>query len=126
MEIIEYTEKSIVVCGDTKLHKDKLKAMGGKWNANFTNKKTGEKFGAWMFPKIKMDIVKNWQLSLSKRPDTPMPSPVSSDKEGKKDEENYETGYDYGYRNGYDDGYRKGYDEACKKRPCDEEALCLS
>ena len=115
MEIIEYTEKSIVVCGDTKLYKDKLKAMGGKWNANFTNKTTGEKFGGWMFPKTKLDIVKTG-LYLVKRPDTPMPS----EEDCKKDE--YETGY----RKGYDDGYRKGYDEACKKRTGDEEALCLS
>jgi len=32
--IDNYTDKSIVVRGDTKTHKDKLKELGCKWNAN--------------------------------------------------------------------------------------------
>jgi hypothetical protein len=60
MEIINYTEKSIVVKGDTKSHKDVLKSLGGKWNSKFTHKETGEKFGGWVFPKTKQDIVEKW------------------------------------------------------------------
>jgi len=34
MEIIDYSENSFVVRGDTKTYKDNLKELGGKWNAN--------------------------------------------------------------------------------------------
>lgn len=44
----QYTEKSIVVSGDTKEHKDTLKSIGGKWN------KTA---GGWLFPSSQKDTV---------------------------------------------------------------------
>ena len=47
--IEKYTEKSIVVRGDTKSRKDELKALHGKWNPSLTDKITGEKFGGWIF-----------------------------------------------------------------------------
>jgi hypothetical protein len=58
IEIIHYTEKSIVVIGDTKDIKDKLKTLGGSWNAKLTNKETLEIFGGWIFPKSKEDTLR--------------------------------------------------------------------
>ena len=36
LNIVEYSEKSIAVIGDTKPFKDDLKALGGKWNSNLS------------------------------------------------------------------------------------------
>lgn len=58
--IEEYSAKSFVVRGDTQPHKDNLKALGGKWGSNFTDKNSGEKFGAWLFWTAKKEEVKNW------------------------------------------------------------------
>ena len=62
VRIIPYTEKSFVVVGDTKPHKDSIKNLGGKWNASLTNKETGEKFMGWIFflNKGKQNEVQNW------------------------------------------------------------------
>lgn len=51
LEIAEYSEKSIVVTGDTKLLRTQLKKMGGKFNRNL-------KCGAgWIFSKkVKDDV----------------------------------------------------------------------
>ena len=47
--IEKYSDKSFVVRGDTRPHRESLKAMGGKWATRLTDKETGEKFGAWLF-----------------------------------------------------------------------------
>ena len=62
VRIIPYTEKSFVVVGDTKPHKDSIKNLGGKWNSSLTNKETGEKFMGWIFflNKGKKNEVQNW------------------------------------------------------------------
>lgn len=62
IRIIPYTDKSFVVIGDTKPHKDSIKNLGGKWNASLTNKETGEKFMGWIFflNKGKQNEVQNW------------------------------------------------------------------
>ena len=61
LEIINYTEKSCVVRGDTKPHKDSLKNMGGKWNSNLTDKDTGGKFGGWIFPMTRHSRLEQWE-----------------------------------------------------------------
>ncbi len=48
IEIVEYTEKTFIVKGDTKDYKDKLKEIGGKWNGF-------KKF--WIFPNSKREEV---------------------------------------------------------------------
>jgi hypothetical protein len=48
MELIKYTDKSVVIKGDTKKYKEDLKKLGGRWNPNLTDKE-GNKFGAWIF-----------------------------------------------------------------------------
>jgi hypothetical protein len=53
IEIIKYSEKSIAVIGDTKPIKDKLKELGGRFNAKLT-------CGAgWIFPIKKENELKN-------------------------------------------------------------------
>tara|TARA_R110000868_G_scaffold17344_1_gene76397 strand:- start:50928 stop:52073 length:1146 start_codon:yes stop_codon:yes gene_type:complete len=51
VEIVTYGEKAIAVFGDTKPMKDKLKALGGRFNPFLTN--NGEKMAGWVFPKDK-------------------------------------------------------------------------
>lgn len=53
VQIIDYSERAIAVVGDTKPIKDKLKQLGGKFNARLS-------CGAgWIFPKTKLEIVTN-------------------------------------------------------------------
>ncbi len=51
VEIVTYSEKAIAVFGDTKPMKDKLKAIGGRFNPFLVN--NGEKMAGWIFPKAK-------------------------------------------------------------------------
>jgi hypothetical protein len=60
VNIETYSDKSFVVRGDTREHKESLKAMGGKWNSRLTEKSSGEMFGAWIFWSDKRDLVKSW------------------------------------------------------------------
>ena len=60
-----YTEKSIVVRGDTRDHKEELKTLGGKWNSKLTDNSTQEQFGGWIFPTTKQEQVKKWLESVS-------------------------------------------------------------
>ncbi len=47
--MVEYSAKAIAVFGDTRIIKDELKAMGGKFNARLTF--NGEKIAGWIFSK---------------------------------------------------------------------------
>ena len=47
-EIIDYTEKSIAVFGDTKSIKEILKSLGGRFNTRLSYE--GEKTAGWIFP----------------------------------------------------------------------------
>ena len=58
--IQEYSAKSFVVRGDTQPHKEALKNLGGKWGNSFTDKESGEKFGAWLFWTAKKPEVEKW------------------------------------------------------------------
>ena len=59
-----YTDKSIVVRGESRDHKEELKSLGGKWNAKLTDKSTQEQFGGWIFPSTKQEQVKKWLTSV--------------------------------------------------------------
>jgi hypothetical protein len=54
MIIENYSEKAIVVRGDTKEHKESLKQLGGKWNSNL---KGGS---GWIFSKSRENDVRNY------------------------------------------------------------------
>ena len=43
----DYSEKSMVLKGDTRQYKEDIKKLGGKWNSNLTDKKSGDKIW-WM------------------------------------------------------------------------------
>ena len=55
-----YSAKSFVVRGDTKSRKEEIEKIGGKFNNRLTDKKTGEKFSAFIFPNTKKDFVEKW------------------------------------------------------------------
>ena len=50
-----YTEKSFVVLGNTKPHKDNIKKLGGKWNSKLRDNKMG-----WIFPISKKQSVEEY------------------------------------------------------------------
>ena len=58
LKIIEYSDKSFVIVGDTKQYKEQLKELGGKWNPNLKGQP------GWIFSKIHKDKVQNWIDSL--------------------------------------------------------------
>lgn len=51
LELINYSEKAVALFGDTKPLKDKLKALGGRFNPFLMN--SGEKMAGWIFAKTK-------------------------------------------------------------------------
>lgn len=51
LEIVDYSEKSIAVFGDTRPIKDELKALGGRFNPRLTYE--GERRTGWIFPTSK-------------------------------------------------------------------------
>jgi len=56
--IVGYSEKSVVIFGDTKAIKEQLAAMGGRFNKYLTQ--NGQKSAGWVFPKSKEPEL--WQL----------------------------------------------------------------
>ena len=65
--IENYSERSIVVLGDTKPHKDALKSMGGRFNSRLKDDKVG-----WVFPKTfeqqVKDYVSNGKITVKVKP----------------------------------------------------------
>jgi hypothetical protein len=59
-----YSDKSFVVRGDTFEHKIVFAKFDGKWNRNLTDKKTGSRFGAWIFSNSKRVVVDKFLLEL--------------------------------------------------------------
>ena len=55
-----YTAKSFVVRGDTKSKKEEIEKIGGLFNNRLTDKKTGERFSAYIFSNTKKDFVEKW------------------------------------------------------------------
>ena len=56
LEIVDYSEKAIVVFGDTKAIKEQLKELGGRFNPALNH--NGEKRAGWIFSKKKADKVR--------------------------------------------------------------------
>jgi hypothetical protein len=63
INIVNYSEKSIAVLGETKPIKEHLSAIGGKWNPSLTH--NGEKVAGWIFVISKRDEVKKVLMSYS-------------------------------------------------------------
>lgn len=62
LTVENYSDKCIVVRGDTKTHQTQLKQMGGKWNARLRDG------GGWIFPKKLEDTVLQY-VSSGKEPE---------------------------------------------------------
>lgn len=56
--MVEYSPLSFAIFGDTKKHKDELKAMGGKFNPYLS--RDGQKAAGWIFANSKADQVKKY------------------------------------------------------------------
>lgn len=56
LEIVDYSEKAIAVFGDTKVVKEQLKELGGRFNPSLNY--NGEKRAGWIFSKKQADKVK--------------------------------------------------------------------
>ena len=63
INIVNYSEKSIAVLGETKPIKEHLSAIGGKWNPSLTH--NGEKVAGWIFVTSKREEVKKVLTSYS-------------------------------------------------------------
>jgi hypothetical protein len=63
INIVNYSEKSIAVLGETKPIKEHLSAIGGKWNPSLTH--NGEKVAGWIFVTSKREEVKKILVSYS-------------------------------------------------------------
>ena len=57
MTIVDYSDKSFVLTGDTKIYKDEIKRMNGRWNPFLKEK--GIKQG-WVFRNADKGIVSQW------------------------------------------------------------------
>lgn len=51
MEIQNYSDKSFILKGETKIYKEQIKEMNGKWNGSI---------GAWVFSKKQLEKVQAW------------------------------------------------------------------
>ena len=58
INILDYSEKAIVVFGETKPVKDTLKSLGGRFNFRLKHPSTGEQLAGWIFAKAKAQEVK--------------------------------------------------------------------
>ncbi len=61
IEIVDYSEKAIVVIGDTKPFKDQLRAMNGRFNPYL---KGATQFKGWVFSKKRENQVRDFVSSL--------------------------------------------------------------
>lgn len=71
-EIIDYSEKSCAVIGETKEHKENLKLLGCKFNNNLTREGSEEKIPGWIFSKKNRESIENYLangvVNVSKMP----------------------------------------------------------
>ena len=57
VSIVQYSDKSIAVLGDTKPIKDKLKQLGGRFNASLKVGTSGATSAGWIFPSTQREAV---------------------------------------------------------------------
>ena len=71
LAIIHYTDKAIVLTGDTKPFKDQIKALGGKFGSHFDTSKVPSGIG-WLFPKTKLAEVQAFVAKHGKTTASPL------------------------------------------------------
>ncbi|MBQ3618979.1 MAG: hypothetical protein II939_12570, partial [Bacteroidales bacterium] len=65
LQIVDYSDKAIVLTGDTKPLKDQIKKLGGKFGSRFDTSKVPSGIG-WLFPKTKLAAVQNFVAQYGK------------------------------------------------------------
>lgn len=83
--IEQYSEKAIVVRGNTIQYKDKLLELGGKWNSNL---KGG---GGWIFPNSKKKNIEELESKITSGEVKPVEVSQSSSRDTTNRESNYDT-----------------------------------
>ena len=96
--IVDYTEKAIAVFGDTKVMKDHLASLGGKFNPSLRGNNDDKKPG-WIFPKTKrsevqslLDKIKSGQIDISEAPpslETKASQKISASKSTRSVDDNF-------------------------------------
>ena len=66
LQIVDYSDKAIVLTGDTKPLKDEIKHLGGKFGSRFDTSKVPTGNG-WLFPKTKLAAVQDFVSKYSKK-----------------------------------------------------------
>ena len=56
VEVVDYSDKSFVLYGNTKPIKEQLKELGGRFNMNL-RASNGFTFAGWVFPITKKEVV---------------------------------------------------------------------
>lgn len=59
VSLLRYSDKAYAIFGNTKPIKDKLSAIGGRFNMYLTNPQTGTKQAGWVFPASKFSQLQN-------------------------------------------------------------------
>ena len=59
LEIMDYTDKSVVIYGNTKIWKENLKALGGRFNPNLkrTEGENTVRFSGWVYSRSKAELL---------------------------------------------------------------------
>lgn len=73
LEMVDYSDKAIAVFGDTKVIKEQLKELGGRFNPSLNY--NGEKRAGWIFSKKKADEVRNLMASEKVEAVEELPAP---------------------------------------------------
>ncbi|WP_299459051.1 methyltransferase [uncultured Microscilla sp.] len=82
IQLIDYSEKSIALMGNTKPYAEKLgrRGLGGKFNKRLTHPKTGERFMGWVFPVAKKEVVEEFLLTKEVAPQEENGEPTQTEK----------------------------------------------
>jgi len=78
IQIVKYSEKAIVVTGDTKPIKDLLKQAGGKFNARLTNPATKRTLVGWIFSKARQNDLESLLSGNGVKFSNEMPANINS------------------------------------------------
>ena len=70
IKLVNYSDKSIALFGNTKKLKEKLKILGGRYNKNLNNPENGNKAIGWIFPINKKElIIRELSINIQEKSD---------------------------------------------------------
>lgn len=64
IKLVQYSDKSVAVFGDTEELKQELKKLGGRFNKNLTDPDNGNKAAGWIFSMKKKELIER-ELSIN-------------------------------------------------------------